>query len=379
MLYAITLILTAALTGIPTLSGRIVDLEGEPVAGARVFMEAGLETALIATTSSADGTWRFEDVLPGAIGVFAIAEGHAFGGTTVTLAEGTAPSDIEIRLGRPTPVSGKVTDAKDHPVDGARVSRVALLGMAKVGIPLAKLKAFGFEEPISDKKGHITIPHLPDGATVALKVIHRNYAQEGVNDVHVGGPKVHIALYRGALVEGDVLSQADTRPIAGAVVTLRNAQPPHDTAVLQTNQTGSFALRLKPGVYMYKATTHKYQSPGWTQLILMEEEARPRLTLYLAGTSRIRGAVFDAVSGEPIENVKLSLYTQGNMADITRTGPDGAFVFEAMAGENVVRVEEVAGYAKPPQDAIRMQVVEGKETTLPTFWLAPIAASDKGN
>jgi len=375
-MYVITLVLAAAwaLPGMATLSGQVVDLDGGPVVGARVFMEAGLDAALVATTSAADGAWRFEDVPPGNIGVFAIAESLAFGGTTVALAGESTASDIVIRLGRPAEISGKVTDAKGHPVEGARVTRVALLGTDKVGIPLSKLKAFGFEEPVSDAKGHITVPRLPEDATVAIKAGHPDYAQEAISDIRVGDSAIRIALYRGALVEGDVFSQDGKRPVEGAIVTVRNAQPPHDTAVTKTNQTGGFAVRLKPGVYLYKATTGVYQSPGWTQLTLMSEENPPRLKLYLAGTGRILGKVFDAVSGAPIEGVKLSLNTQGNMAAIARTGSDGAFVFDAMAGENVVCIEEAAGYAKPPKAGVRMQVAEGKETTLPTFWLAPIPA-----
>ena len=375
---AVISIIAAILTlGVPStetasLAGQVVDAQGRPLAGARVFMEPGLAGALVEVASGNDGAWRFENVAPGGVGVFAIAGGHAFGGTHVYVAFGDSVQGVTICLTAPASVSGKVTDHKKHPVKDARITRVALLGATKVGIPLAKLKAFGFAEPSSDEKGRFTVPDLPEGGTVVLKVAHPRYAQEGISGIPVGGPEVTVRLYRGVVVEGDVLTRDTRSPVVGAAVIVRNAQPPHDTAITKTNAAGAFAVRLKPGVYMYQATSAVFHSPGWKRLTLTAQEPPSRLRLYVAGAGRILGKVCDAVSGEPIAGTKLTLSTQGNVAAVARTGAAGEFVFEAMDGENVVHLEYAPGYFPPDQPAITVPVAEGKDVALPTFWVAPI-------
>ena len=366
---AAVLALGAVVAGVSSLSGHVVDGAGSPVAGARVFTETGLGAVLLETVASPDGAWRFEGLGSGQTGVFAISDGLAFGGQTVTA--GGDVSGQTIRLENAASLHGKVVDARGRPIQGARVTRVALLGAAKVGIPLAKLRAFGFDEPVSDEEGRFVIPRLPEGGTVALKIAHPAYAQEAVSGVAVGGT-VEVTLHEGVFVEGDVLSREGHLPVVDVTVMVRNAQPPHDTVVTKTDVTGAFAMRLKPGVYSCQAVTSQVRSPGWQGLTVTGEGPVPRLRLHVAGVGRIRGKLCDAVTGEPISGAKVRLDTEGHMAAVARSAPSGEFVLSAMAGDNVVRLDSAPGYRAPEQPALRVQVAEGGERALPTFWLAPI-------
>jgi hypothetical protein len=179
-------------------------------------------------------------------------------------------------------------------------------------------------------------------------------------------------MYTGFVVEGHVMTASGNTPVADVPVMIRSASPPHDTAIAATNASGAFALRLKPGAYMCQVASPGLRSAGWQPLNI--DPANPILhpTLYVAGAGSIRGKVCDAVTGNPVDGVKLLVNTRGNAAASIRTGPTGEFSTAAMSGENLVQLEKVPGYAMPEQASLTVQVGEGKDTVLPTFWLSPL-------
>lgn len=353
-----------------TVSGHVLDPQGNPLAGARVFCEPGIAGALRETKAGQDGAYTFDDVPPENIGVFAIADGHAFGGTTRD--PGSSASNVDIELLPPASLTGIVVTPKKRPISGAHITRVGLLGRTKVGIPFSKLTKFGFAEPVSDDAGRFTVPNLPEGGTVALKVGHPDFAQEAMNDIAVGASDLRVTMYTGVLLEGSVVSRTSGTPVAGVNVLIRNAQPPHDTSVLTSNGSGAFSLRLKPGVYACQAVAASFRSAGWTTLTLTGEDPLPKTKLFVAGVGQVRGKVCDAVTSQPIPGARIVLNTQGNMAAVAKTNASGDFALQAMAGQNEIRLEAAPGYNAPEQPALTIQVAENKETQLPTFWLVPI-------
>ena len=364
------LVLASAISAGDSISGVVVDEKGQPIAGARVFAEPGLAGALVETRAGNDGTWRFDNMASDNVGIFAIADGYAFGGVTVT-ARTSATSGLSIRLDPPDTLSCKVTDPQKKPVSGAQVTRIAVRGATVVGIPLAKLKSLGFDVPTSDDTGRIAINRLPKGGRVALKVGHSAYAQEGVDEVAIGGSAT-IMLWSGIPIEGDVLLREGRTPVSDVPVIIKNAQPPYDSTVAKSNIEGAFSIRLKPGVYMYQVVSPQFRTAGWERLTLTGETAPSRLKVFVAGAGEIHGKVCDAVSGQPIAGARVVLDTNGNAASVSRTGASGEFVISAMSGENVVRLDAAPGYCAPEQPALKIQVAEGKPVELPTFWLTPI-------
>jgi len=366
------LLYSAVSAPLTTLSGQVVNTKATPISGARVFAEAGLAARLVETRASETGTFCFSDLEPGGVGVFAIADGYAFGGVHVHVTVGEAPEGVRILLADPDSVQGRVTDFKGKPVSGARVTRAALLGQDKVGIPLAKLVEYGFEEPVSGEDGRFIVPRLPKDGTVALKIGHPECAQEGVDDVPVGKEDLLVSLYPGVLVRGTVRSRDQKRPVLNASIVVRNAQPPHDTVLSATDGAGRFTVRLKPGVYLYQAAGAAYSSMGWRKLTVTGREPPEDLVLDVVGRGVVAGKVADAVTGEPIAGARLLIEASGNMAGIVRTGPSGVFEWTTTEGENVVRLESVPGYRPPERAGQRIQVQEGARAEVPTFWLAPM-------
>ncbi|HNR33427.1 MAG TPA: carboxypeptidase-like regulatory domain-containing protein [Candidatus Hydrogenedentes bacterium] len=358
--------------GAAALTGQVVDAAGNPAAGARVFLEPGLEGELIEGRVAADGRFSFDDVAPGAVGVIAAAPGYGHAGRHFNLGLDDVVSPFTLRMAPAGRIAGRVLTEKGKPIAGARVTRVALLGDEKVGIPLTKLRTFGIAEPWSDADGRFAVEQLPEGGTVALKVNHPDYAQEGTTDVRVGDENVRVTLTPGVIAEGSVLTRHEQMAVANVEVVFQNAAPPHDTVIAHTDGRGRFQVRLKPGAYLARAAGGGYRSPGLIPVAISTDAPRQVVRLQAVRTGRIRGTVKDAVSGEPVRGVRVLLESSGNVAALVRTGATGEFDFEAAAGQNVVRIDAAPGYAPPAINTVSATVTEGQELTLPGFWLAPL-------
>jgi hypothetical protein len=352
-------------------SGVVLDADGNTLAEARVFLEPGLTGTLRSTQTDARGRFEFEDVAPGPVGLFAVAEGWSFNGAHLNLSVAEQVPPVAITLHRSGKIEGKVVDPRGKAIEGARITRLVLMG-SKIGIPLAKLKALGFTEPTSDQRGHYSIDQLPQKETVLLKVGHPAFAQEGVADVPVGDDNFKITLYPGVLVMGEVLTDAERTSIPQARVIFNNVFPPHDTATTHTDGQGKFSIRLRAGEYAYWATSPGRQSPGAERFMLTGRSQQEQLRLYLGEAGHIRGTVKDAVSGKAVAGVVISLFSNGNKTAVTRTGPTGVYIFEAVAGENIVQLKGGSTYRPPESGTLKVQVEAGQEMELPTQWLVPL-------
>lgn len=367
---ATALCLLLALPG-ASISGVVQTPGGDPAPGVSVFAEPGLGGPLLQQKSDANGLFRFPEIPSGQVGVFIAEQGHPFTGKHVTLAVGQDLAGLTLKLAEAGTVEGVVKSAEGEPLKGAQITRVALTGADKVGIPLAKLSALGFPMPISDAEGRFKVSHLPRGQVVALKAGHPGYAQEGVADVRVGAGDVTITMYRGVVIEGSVAASA-SGPVSGLSVLFRNAQPPHDTAVAETGVTGGFSIRLKPGVYAYSVMGGGARSAGWQQFRVTGEQERQHLRIGVAAAGKVSGVFRDAVTGAPIPGVRVSLFANGARAEVQQTGPAGAYAFVTSEGPNAVHFESAPGYLPPPTPQVPFAAVAGQEVVLPEMWLAPM-------
>ncbi len=354
------------------ITGQVVDGAGHGVAAARVFVEPGIGGELVEAKVDGEGQFRVEGPFQGAVGVFAVAAGFGFSGEHLTLVLGETSAAVQLSMRAPVSVSGTIVNDKGDPVPGARITRIALVRPSKVGIPLAKLAALGMTEPKSDAQGKFRIEGLPEGATVALKIGHPDYAQEAVDEIVSGQEDVKVKMTRGVLIHGEVKSRQSQAPVSGAVVVLRNAQPPHDTSMGTTDGSGSFSLRLKPGAYLCQATAVGQTTAGWQKVTVSGELPEQTIPLGLAGAGEIRGSIGDAVSGKPVEGVRIRMESGGNVAAMVRTNAKGEFRLAAAEGENILYFDATPGYLPPDPRAMRVTVPPGAPVDLPGLWLVPL-------
>ncbi len=372
----VPMVLAVFLLGASSLTGRVVDAGGQPVNGARVFLEPGLEGAIVEAPIAADGAFRFENVAPGPVGVFAAAPGFGYAGKHLNLGLDEAVPPLVLRMPLADRVAGRVLTEKRKPIEGARITRIALLDADKVGIPITKLKAFGFEEPRTDGEGRFVLGQLPAGGIIALKVGHADYAQEGVADIAVGDEDVRVTLVPGVITEGLVLERRQEMAVANVDVWFQNAGPPHDTALTRSDGRGHFQVRLKPGSYLGHSAGNGYRSAGWMRFEVSPDAPQQMVRLLVARTGRVRGTIKDAITGAPVPGARVLLETNGNMAGLARTGATGEFVFETAEGLNLVRIEAAPGYFPPEINTVTATVLEGQDLELPGFWLAPLPEFD---
>ena len=361
------------LTAAATVSGAVVDAAGAPVPHAQVFLEPSLAAPLEAAQADANGRFQLPVEGPATVGIFAYAEGHAFGGVTRTLAVDEALDGVTLRLGEPASVTGRVRSAvRGEALEGARIIGVALLGHEKVSIHFPKLRDHGFGLPATGSDGRFSVGQLPSGTPLALKITHPLHAQEGVTDITAGGAPVEVQMYPGVMLRGEAVTRIQRDPVANVVISFANAQPPHDTALTRTDAQGSFSLRLKPGVYLYRAESSRFRSPSWRRLTLRGDTSTQRTTLYVSEVATITGEIRDAVSGEPVEGARLTLRADGTIAGTTTTGPTGRYHFDAAAGTSDLILETAPGFRPPERTAQSVTVSEGQDFTMPDMWLAPI-------
>lgn len=110
-----------------TLSGKVIDDEGEPVAGARVEILGPEGVTRADSPTGADGRFETKEAPPGKLRVAAQADGYAEArGIELEIAGGERRDGLELVIPKLDGISGRVVDAEKRPVAGARVRLVAV-------------------------------------------------------------------------------------------------------------------------------------------------------------------------------------------------------------------------------------------------------------
>ncbi len=360
----------ASAQGLAKITGTVRDAGAAPIAGANVFLEAGLEGPLIARQTDASGAFSFSDVLPGTVSVFAYAPGRAIDGRSLKLALDSA-EHVDISLPASGSLAGTVQDEKGNPISGARITRALIHNDIPVGIPLSKLAAHGISEPVTSANGQFTVPNLPQGAEVSLKIAHPQFAQEAPR-LRVGDRDARVTLTPGVLVSGNVVARGRDLAVPNATVFFVNAAPPNDTVIVRSQGDGSYAVRLKPGPWLYQASGPSFRSANSQRMIISGEFPSQRVMLQVAGTAVLHGIVKDAKSEAPVPGARLELLSSGVPAAAATTGPTGAYELTATEGEVVVRLAAAPGFLLPADSAQRVTLQAGQKTEANTFWVAPL-------
>jgi len=155
------------------LSGRVVDRDGEPVAGASIEIRGECRTKrgpVAATSSDLDGHFVFEALAPRTAPVDVVAELDSATSTSparFTISSGDAIDDVELILPRATSIEGRVLGADGQPLAGIAIdnlrerNRTATLSDAKGRYRIIGLSAGDHELVTSnDGDGALQVPFL---------------------------------------------------------------------------------------------------------------------------------------------------------------------------------------------------------------------------
>ena len=318
------------------LSGRVVDSDGRPVAGAWASAWAEGRTFAPLPTSSRNPVQTGEDgsfELPGLpvdepLRLVVTHQDHLrkeIDGVVLPLDE---PLVVELRRG--SRVFGRVLGPRSEPIVGAIVGASVEVRVAGGRRPA------GFGHATTSADGGFEIGGLSAGI-LRLVAEADGYPSGEVAGLEIGddgdvGP-VEIRLEAGAEVSGRVLT-SDGFPAAGASVTVRADSTPeapsrYFSAGDLTDDRGEFGIEGTPLGPATIRAEHDRLGDGAAELLV--QPGTNAVTLILEQRGRIHGRVVDG-DGAPVAGARVELGKPGSVASPreTRTDVEGRFVFHWM-------------------------------------------------
>jgi hypothetical protein len=217
------------------IGGRVTDQHGAPVVGASLAIQPEVG-ATVEGFSDADGEYKLGPVT-GKVELRANAYGHVDVRRSLELppARGANPTDRRediVLAAADAILAGTLEDVTGAPVAGAHLEVIGGGGEGRHAIVAVD--------------GTFSIEMLPPGP-LRVRVEHPAYPVDELDAVaSTAGEHVHLRLPLGGGIEGAVVDNASSAPIAGIAITA--AGPGNATAEAMTDKDGRWKLGpLKPG------------------------------------------------------------------------------------------------------------------------------------
>lgn len=336
--------------GTATLTGRVFDEGGRPVAGAIVSL--GGSGFWPAQTVRSDRGGRFDwSGIPAGVYELRVSRGSLVAPPVEGLIlDAGGQRAFGVRLARGWSIQGRVVDATSGaPVEGAEVT--VATGALGLHTRSAVSGALGGFDVIGVVGSEQSLYVDADGYVLAGPVPHRE-----------GDPPVVVRLERGARVSGRVVDEKG-RPVRGASVRAFGAQtaalgggdslgvtagpvPPISAAASaglafvtesRADADGAFVLEgLRPGQYTVVASHDDFAPSGATRIELSAGESRTSVEVVMLPGGELSGRVVDE-RGRGLESIPIELRADGErLPRMSVTDEGGEFSFEGVRGEVTV-------------------------------------------
>jgi len=358
--------------GAITVAGRVVDSQGEPVAGAGVTLVQMVQAegapvsdpkTIAEQSTAADGTFTLA-IPPGADPqktsyLVARRQGLAVGWVRWWMRGGRG---LEISLGPAQDLVGEVLDESGQPVAEASVRVLgAVTGKGKNQKFLSKPE---FLIARTDGNGRFLFADMPVEATFELTVEKSGWAAIDTLDrtrymgngyqFAPGQAGIRLVLPQGAGIGGIVVDKADGKPVGGVSVsvvpaarTIREAAP---RPVLSA-QDGTFHVgTLAPGTYIVQLTAPTEGMAAWAAepvvAVLEAGQARNDIKLRLTQGGIIEVLVADK-AGQPVGRARVNIHSiQSDEGFNAFTDTQGLARARVAPGQYIISNAFKEGYAR---------------------------------
>ena len=318
-----------------TITVRVVDVDGKPVANAQIHRSVLTRERFDLNAdyhTDAAGTARC--TLPGAMSIlrlWASKDGFVplFANWQIEAANNvTFPDEATFVLKRGVAIGGFVLDEKGAPIQGARV-QVSVRGDSEKyrtnnntgRVVVNGYLAYGEDGRTTDARGFWSLDNAPndENAHFSVTLSHPDFvsdtpygksyqASQSVTDAQLRSQTARIVMARGTPVEG-VVTDPDGKPIEGAVV-IWGDDPYRDsrnqTQEVRTDSVGKYRLSPRPPGPL----TLTVAAPGWspvqTEVPVAAGMDPVNFSLKPGKLLQIR---FVDEAGQPIPEVAVSLET----------------------------------------------------------------------
>ncbi len=330
-----------------TLSGRVVDGTGQPVAAAVVVLATSSATAgtrLEQTTADAAGHFAVLGLPAGRLDLTVRAPG--FAPTVlhqVTIAAGPTEKDLgPIVLGAGLTLAGIVVDRDGQPVAAAALraqgERNAFDFSSGVRLPLAEAK--------SGADGRFSVPGLPRGSALVLTVEREGFAARTLTSIQPPlGEALRVVLSPASRLAGDVVDETGA-PVAGARLRFRRelnlalltAVGPAalSSPTATADDDGHFELRDAPTGKLTLAATSPGFLPASVPVELASGQSRSDLRVVLHRGATVVGRVAGP-DGTPAVGAEVALTAQdvsilptGTPGTVASVDGDGGYLLDAV-------------------------------------------------
>ncbi|MGM7702002.1 carboxypeptidase regulatory-like domain-containing protein [Pseudalkalibacillus sp. Hm43] len=332
------------------ISGSVSDTAGNPVSGA--VMEVFFNNILVAsTTSDNNGTYIFNNLIPGAYTVSASKEG--FGTETVgaSVVENEISTANFILTPNPGTLTGSVETTTGDPIQGA----VLTIRDARTGANITQV--------VTNNLGLYTAIGLaPGNYIVTVQAEDFQTQQKGATILSGQTTTTDFVLEPNpASVTGTIINSSTGLPITGQMIEIRVVDLNGNTVTTTfTDLNGQYEVNnLTPGSYGILASATDFQTNSATVMLLPGETTIANVALTPEPGSVI-GTITDT-DGNPLSNVVIRVVDDtGFLVGTVLTDSNGTYVFDGLAPGNYTITAIAAGF----QSASTGAIVQSNESTI---------------
>jgi beta-lactamase regulating signal transducer with metallopeptidase domain len=365
-----------------TVSGRVLDLEGRPVPGAKVAILGRRKLAALNARSEdqhevlgrseagADGRFRLDVPRTSSLTHYELQALASHAGLGLAWAEMNRDAEApqgEVKLSPEQAVEGRLVDLQGVPASGVTL-QISGIGVAKAdgsrydGIRLGKgrleaLKGVWPDPVVSDAEGRFRIAGVGRGVQVGLSVEDPRFARQslGIKAGAEGRPKRPALALQPAMRVAGRVTRADTgAPLADAIVVVGAGQSMWNTSrdEYRSDAAGRFKANPPSGKYV-KVTV--YPPAGSPYLIYErnfegdEGAVRLKIDLEVPRGVLLTGRITERGSGRPLAGASVFYENgKGNVVQGEGTipgwqtaitsGPDGRYAIAVTPGKGQLLV-----------------------------------------